>query len=125
MSEAERQARQRKAVLPPELIEANRKHRAKAGLAADELPRRKHDNERVHGARAPPPLAAERLLTKREVLDIVGLSYPTVWAWMRAGRFPRSRIVGGRSMWRSSEVDAWLAALPMRPLKGDLPPEAV
>jgi Prophage CP4-57 regulatory protein (AlpA) len=38
---------------------------------------------------------------------------------MRAGTFPRARVVGGRSMWRSDEVDAWMAALPVRPLKGD------
>ena len=37
-------------------------------------------------------------------------------------KFPRSRIVGGQSMWVSSEVSAWLEGLPIRPLKGD--PEA-
>jgi Prophage CP4-57 regulatory protein (AlpA) len=31
---------------------------------------------------------------------------------MRAGKFPRGRIVGGRSMWLSSEIDAWIAELP-------------
>ena len=62
---------------------------------------------------------ALRLLSKREVLDIVGISYPTLWDWMRAGKFPRSREVGGRSMWRSDEIDEWIAALPVRKLKGD------
>jgi uncharacterized protein (DUF3820 family) len=38
---------------------------------------------------------------------------------IRAGKFPRARIVGGKSMWLSTEIDAWLAALPERPLKGD------
>jgi predicted DNA-binding transcriptional regulator AlpA len=38
---------------------------------------------------------------------------------MRAGTFPRARIVGGRSMWRSDEVEAWLAGLPVRRLRGD------
>jgi predicted DNA-binding transcriptional regulator AlpA len=65
-------------------------------------------------SRSPP-----RLLKKSEVLAIVGVTYPSLWAWMRAGNFPRSRIVGGRSMWRSDEIDAWLAGLPVRPLKGD------
>ena len=60
-----------------------------------------------------------RLLKKSEVLAIVGVTYPSVWTWMRAGNFPRSRIVGGRSMWRSDEIDAWLAGLPIRRLKGD------
>jgi Prophage CP4-57 regulatory protein (AlpA) len=44
-----------------------------------------------------------------------------MWAWMRAGTFPRSRVAGGKSVWRSDEVDAWLAALPVRKLKGDAP----
>ena len=60
-----------------------------------------------------------RLLTKAEVLAVVGVTYPSVWAWMRNGSFPRSRVVGGRSMWRSDEIDAWLAGLPVRRLKGD------
>jgi prophage regulatory protein len=62
---------------------------------------------------ASPPAA--RLLSKKKVLGITGLSYPTIWAWMRDGRFPRSRIVGGKSMWLSTEIDAWVAGLPVRP----------
>jgi predicted DNA-binding transcriptional regulator AlpA len=117
--EAERRQRQRhaakKAALSPELITANLEHRTKAGLA-DEVARRKHENERVHGARGPP---LERLLSKHDVVAITGLSFPTLWAWMRDGKFPRSRIVGGKSMWLYSEIHAWVAALPVRPLKGD------
>jgi predicted DNA-binding transcriptional regulator AlpA len=60
-----------------------------------------------------------RLLDKSEVCRIANVTFPTVWAWMRAGKFPRSRIVGGKSMWLSSEVEQWLAGLPVRPLKGD------
>jgi predicted DNA-binding transcriptional regulator AlpA len=65
----------------------------------------------------------QRLLGKPEVMAITGTSFPTIWAWMRAGTFPRSRVVGGRSMWRSDEIDQWLAGLPVRPLKGDAPSE--
>jgi predicted DNA-binding transcriptional regulator AlpA len=60
-----------------------------------------------------------RLLNKHEILTIVGVTYPTVWKMMRDGRFPRSRVVGGKSVWRSDEVDEWLANLPTRTLKGD------
>jgi predicted DNA-binding transcriptional regulator AlpA len=108
--------------LSPELIKANLKHRAKAALAPDELPRRRHDRDDTHGARAPPPV--ERLLNKYEAMTITGASYPTLWAWMRDGKFPRSRVVGGRSMWLASEIDAWLAGLRVRPLKGDAPIDA-
>lgn len=64
------------------------------------------------------------MLPKPEVLLIAGgVSYVTLWSWMRAGAFPRSRVVGGKSMWRSDEVEAWLNASPVRPLKGDSGPD--
>lgn len=100
---------------PLPFAKANERARFECGLAADAA-LTKHDAQHVHGARAPPPL---RLLSKREVLGIVGVSFPTVWTWMRDGKFPRSRAVGGRSMWRSDEIDAWLDTLPVRTLKGD------
>jgi predicted DNA-binding transcriptional regulator AlpA len=65
------------------------------------------------------PTPSVRLLCKTEVLAITGVTYPTVWKWMRDGTFPRSRIAGGRSMWFSSDVESWLAGLQIRPLKGD------
>jgi len=64
-----------------------------------------------------------RLLDKHEVCAIAGATYPTIWEWMRKDKFPRSRIVGGKSMWVSTEIEGWLAALPVRPLKGDKPLE--
>ena len=65
------------------------------------------------------PEHGDRLLDKSQICKITNVTYPTIWAWMRAGKFPRARIVGGKSMWLTSEVDAWLVALPKRPLKGD------
>ena len=59
------------------------------------------------------------LLDKGEVCAIANVTFPTLWAWMRAGSFPRARVVGGKSMWRSDDVDAWLENLPVRRLKGD------
>jgi prophage regulatory protein len=61
----------------------------------------------------------ERLLSRREVLDRVGVSYPTLWHWMRTGKFPRSRQIGGKIAFLESEVDRWMAALPTVKLKGD------
>jgi predicted DNA-binding transcriptional regulator AlpA len=60
------------------------------------------------------------LLGKRDILAITGVSYPTIWSWMRAGTFPRARIVGEKSMWLQTEIEAWLADLKVRPLKGDV-----
>ena len=120
------------------LIAANQKHQAKQALAETPDLHSEHDQTRVHAPRAPLQTPAkekawaqkerveaakarhaDRLLTKPEVCAIAHVSYPTLWQWMLAGKFPRSRIVAGRSMWLSTEVDAWLAELPVRPLKGD------
>jgi predicted DNA-binding transcriptional regulator AlpA len=104
--------------LTPELFAANKQYQVEAALA-DDLGDARDNRRRVPPARGPPSLVL-RLLTKPEVLLIAGgVSYPTIWSWMRAGRFPRSRVVGGKSMWRSDEVQLWLDALPVRPLKGD------
>jgi predicted DNA-binding transcriptional regulator AlpA len=63
-----------------------------------------------------------RLLSKAEVLALTGVSYPTIWTWMRTGMFPRSRMINGsngKSVWLSTEIEEWLAGLRLRPLKGD------
>ena len=65
------------------------------------------------------PKKPGRLLSRREILDRTGVSYPTVWQWMIDGKFPRSRSIGGKCAWIESEYEAWLAALPVVPLKGD------
>jgi predicted DNA-binding transcriptional regulator AlpA len=63
--------------------------------------------------------APPRLLDRHDIMELTGASYPTIWAWMRAGAFPRGRIVGGKTKWVGSEVETWLRALPVRRLKGD------
>jgi predicted DNA-binding transcriptional regulator AlpA len=60
-----------------------------------------------------------RLLSKGEMLDKVGLTFPAVWKRMRAGTFPRAVVIGDKTAWLEHEVDAWIAALPRRRLKGD------
>ena len=65
-----------------------------------------------------------RLIYKPELLDRVGLSYTTIWTMMREGRFPRSRVIGGKSAWVEREVEQHLTSLPVRRLKGDPPDEA-
>jgi predicted DNA-binding transcriptional regulator AlpA len=116
---ASKLAEAKKPALSAKLVAINRAHIVKAGLAADSVPDG-HDRKHAHGARAPPhsPFGI-RLLSKPEVLAITGVTFPTIWAWMRAGTFPRSRIVGGKSMWISTEIEQWLGALPLRALKGD------
>ncbi len=64
----------------------------------------------------------DRLTFRPDLLRRIGLSYPTVWRMMREGKFPRGRAVGGKTAWLESEIDDWIAGLPVRRLKGD-PPE--
>jgi len=74
--------------------------------------------KQVTAARQTTKLSAS-LLSRHEIVALSGFTYPWIWQMMMRGQFPRSRIVGGKSMWLASEIDAWLAALPIRPLKGD------
>ena len=108
--------------LTPELSPKNRQHQVDAACAA-EIGIAQHNRDRTVPPRDQPSLQL-RMLAKPEVLLIAGgVSYVTLWSWMRAGAFPRARIVGGKSMWRSDEVEVWLEALPVRPLKGDPAPD--
>src|SRR5262249_16457511 len=97
---------------PAELIAANEAAQAEAALSTKTPTQPAHD-------RKPPHIQGPRLLSKPEVLAIVGCTFPTLWLKMRHGEFPRSRVVGGKSMWLSTEVEGWMAALPMRQYKGD------
>ena len=60
-----------------------------------------------------------RLLSKIEVVDITGRSFPTLWAWMRSTppKFPLARNVNGRPMWLASEVMEWINSLPTQAYK--------
>jgi len=63
-----------------------------------------------------------RLLSRDEVLDKVGVTYPTIWKLMCEGAFPRPVVVGrnknGKNAWLEHEVDDFIARLPRRKLKG-------
>jgi predicted DNA-binding transcriptional regulator AlpA len=65
------------------------------------------------------PSDPPRLMLKAEVLEIAHCTYATLWGWMREGKFPRSRMAGGKSVWLSNEVHKWVRNLPLAPLKGD------
>lgn len=55
-----------------------------------------------------------KVLSRDDVLELVGIGGTTLWRWERAGRFPRRRQLGpGRVGWLQSEVDAWLKSRPV------------
>ena len=60
-----------------------------------------------------------RVLLKSQVLERINVTFPTLWAWMRDGKFPRARQMGSQTVWLESEVNDWITALPIREYLGD------
>ena len=76
-----------KPTLAPALSAVNHQHQDEAAFAAD-VGIAQHTRDRLPPPRGPPSLPV-RMLTKPEVLLIAGgVSYVTLWSWMRAGTFP-------------------------------------
>lgn len=54
-------------------------------------------------------LRSLRLVDAKELRELVPISPPTLWRWLRQGRLPkpigRSR---GRRYWRACDIAAWL-----------------
>ena len=68
-------------------------------------------------------MTSERLLTSRELADLIGFSSATVQDWFEAGQLPGFRI-GGRLRFRASEVEAWLEQRRRGPVFLSSPPGA-
>jgi excisionase family DNA binding protein len=49
-----------------------------------------------------------RLLTTREVADLVAVSPDTILRWTRRGAVPAIRLPGGAIRYRPEAVDSWL-----------------
>jgi predicted DNA-binding transcriptional regulator AlpA len=60
---------------------------------------------------------AVRLLSKRQLLDRVPLSFPSIWQMMRRGEFPAARTIGSRPFWLESEINEWVSSRPVRTYK--------
>ena len=50
----------------------------------------------------------ERLLTARELAEVLGVSASTVLDWFEAGRLPGFRLNGRAVRFRGSEIAKWL-----------------
>jgi predicted DNA-binding transcriptional regulator AlpA len=58
-----------------------------------------------------------RIISAREVMIKIGVSWPTLWAWSKCGKFPAPRQISSKKIgWIEAEVDAWIANLPVRQL---------
>lgn len=62
----------------------------------------------------------QRLMSKRDVLALTQVTWPTIVTWINQKRFPPARILGNseayssKLAWLGSEIDAWLDGLPLR-----------
>ena len=56
-------------------------------------------------------------LSKAQVLQKIPVTAPTLWAWVRQGKFPRPRAIFNKTVWVAAEVDAWMEARPHREYK--------
>jgi excisionase family DNA binding protein len=66
---------------------------------------------------------SERLLTARELADLLGFAPATVVDWAEAGKVPAFKV-GGRLRFRLSEVEAWLERRGRAPEEKRQPPLA-
>ena len=64
----------------------------------------------AEGTVIPATPALERLIGRKEVLILIGISNATLWRWIKAGRFPAPLKIGKKKVaWRSSVLAAWIA----------------
>ena len=49
-----------------------------------------------------------RLLTARQVAELVGMSTETVLRWTRKGTLPAIRLPGGALRYREADLEQWL-----------------
>jgi prophage regulatory protein len=50
----------------------------------------------------------EKLLTIREVTEIVGFKKSTIYKFMNEGKFPKQVKIGKSSRWKMSEIKQWM-----------------
>ena len=60
-----------------------------------------------------------QLVHRAELLAVLGVSYVTLWTWVRQGKFPAPIETGdshqrARLAWYRDEVETWLAERPRR-----------
>jgi len=75
----------------------------------DDAPPSRHERSAVDQAR-PPPKKPKRLISTKEMLERVNLSWPSVKDRVKAGTFPEPRKPSPRKFgWVEDEIDEWIA----------------
>ena len=65
------------------------------------------------------PSTGRKVLSRAELLRRIPYSYAHIYKLMRANKFPRPRVMYGRSVWLEPEIDDFVNNLPIRRYKGD------
>jgi predicted DNA-binding transcriptional regulator AlpA len=60
-----------------------------------------------------------RFISRLQVMDMTGRSYPNLWAMMQAGTFPRAREIDDELFWYENEIVAWMESRPIKLFKND------
>ncbi len=56
----------------------------------------------------------DRLLRRRQVEEITGMSRSTIYKMMQSGEFPRPVRIGPSAVrWRASDIAAWVESRPV------------
>jgi predicted DNA-binding transcriptional regulator AlpA len=102
------------------LMSKRKQTAAKAAATVPRISARTRAAIPVSELRQGPPL---KFLSRDEVLKLVGVSYGTLWGWIREGNFPPARELSGnkrasRIYWLEHEVLEWMANRPPRLPKG-------
>jgi predicted DNA-binding transcriptional regulator AlpA len=58
---------------------------------------------------SPPELAKERLITRRQLQQLLPISATTIWRLEKSGLFPKHITIGGLNFWRAIEVQEYLS----------------
>ena len=67
----------------------------------------------------------DRLLRRRQVEEITGMSRSTIYKMMQNGEFPRPVRIGPAAVrWRASDITAWVESRPVARGEFDTPSAA-
>jgi predicted DNA-binding transcriptional regulator AlpA len=58
---------------------------------------------------SPRELGDQRLITRRQLQQLLPISATTIWRLEKSGRFPKHVTIGGLNFWRVIEVHEYLS----------------
>lgn len=50
----------------------------------------------------------DNLLTAKQISQAINKSKATIYRWVKTGKFPKPIKINNSTLWRASEINAWL-----------------